>query len=283
MIANLENDRLLLAQSCYVLLKCVESLEDRLRAPSSAELRLATRYVSLAIGCLRPDASGTEAWVKEACNLVAKTQARAMLRSGPAAAPAQPATPAQPSAAAAAKRAVAAGKARGLHGDTSTVAIPDLLSWLGMQERDGVLYVNIPGEEIVVYLDGGNVVHAVSDHTPDDSRLGEILVSQGTLTSEQLQEVIAGLQAGGGCLGALLKEQGLVTEEALHSALQLQIGRLFNRMFGADLAEFTLVEGLPRTADGQLNLNLMGLLLDAARSTDEARHGGDEVPAGKTP
>ena len=59
----------------------------------------------------------------------------------------------------------------------------------------------------------------------EGKRLGELLVEQGALDQEKLQQALAEQQqrGKGELLGEVLEALGLIKEETLHSALQMQV------------------------------------------------------------
>ena len=54
--------------------------------------------------------------------------------------------------------------------------------------------------------------------------LGEMLIAEGLLTPEQLEQALAGQRRHGGRIGAILKSLGFVTEEGIIQALGRQTG-----------------------------------------------------------
>jgi len=149
------------------------------------------------------------------------------------------------------------------------VPAPDLIGFLSTYHRTGILEVEAPGERFVVEFDQGDIVHAQSDLMPDGQRLGDVLVAQGDITREALEQ--ARRDRPSGRLGEILLQSGLVKKPQLLAALQKQIQLLFNRMFDAPTTRFTFWGGPPLHADEKLRLNATSLLLEGARVADEAK------------
>jgi hypothetical protein len=149
------------------------------------------------------------------------------------------------------------------------VPVPDLIGFLSTYHRTGILEVEAPGELFVVEFEEGDIVHAQSNHMPDGQRLGDLLVSNGNLTREALEQARA--EDPVGRLGEILLQRNLVDKNQLLAALQTQIQLLFNRMFEAPTTRFTFWGGPPLHADERLRLNATGLLLEGARASDEAK------------
>ena len=55
-------------------------------------------------------------------------------------------------------------------------------------------------------------------------RLGDLLISAGLITQEQLEEGLALQKGSGKRLGTVLQENGFITESELIEALQMQLG-----------------------------------------------------------
>jgi hypothetical protein len=157
-------------------------------------------------------------------------------------------------------------------GASEVISIPTLLSFLKGQRKTGLLRVALGIETIHIHLKDGDVAHAFCDNAPSGSRLGEILVEQGMLDQWLLDQLIAEHGAAGPGAGHLPLER-LVTQEQLRAAREVQVQRLFHRLFEADDARFHFQEGdFVVAANGTL-LNVIQLLLESARRCDESREG----------
>jgi hypothetical protein len=148
------------------------------------------------------------------------------------------------------------------------VPVPDFIGFLCAQRKTGILEVATAAATFSLELDAGDIVHAHSNHTPDGQRLGDILVAQGAIGRDALEETCKTL--GGMRLGEALLERNLLTPEGLLTALEFQIQLLFNRMFEAATLGFTFWDGPPIHAYKRVRLNATSLLLEGARVSDEA-------------
>lgn len=127
---------------------------------------------------------------------------------------------------------------------------------------------------MTIVFERDSLVHASSDNSPVGSRLGEILVEQGALSVQELNESLRTLQGYRSArrrVGVSLEKGEFISPECLHTALTTQIKRLLGRTFSAQHAKFALREGKLGASDRQLSLNVMELLLAEARERDEAR------------
>ena len=74
-------------------------------------------------------------------------------------------------------------------------------------------------ETFLVQLKQGSVVFAKGDHPPKDRRLGEILVREGAIGQDELNDFLKRRPVRSCLLGRSLVREGLISEEALQMAL----------------------------------------------------------------
>lgn len=168
------------------------------------------------------------------------------------------------------RKAAPASVHKGLVGDTKTIALGDLIGWLSVQDKTGVLKVTTPSEVISLEFLDGELVGAFSSNAPEGSRLGEILVEDKAITSLQLKVFLKKYAKAEEKVGAALEREELVTKEQLRAALENQAQQLFNRLFAEKKASFCFYENVEAKADGRLQLNAASLILESARLHDEA-------------
>jgi hypothetical protein len=166
----------------------------------------------------------------------------------------------------------------GFQGFTWAISIPDLLSFLQMQGKTGVLRINIGTEVISLALQEGDLVNAFSDNSPPGLRLGEILVRQGRIEMERLERFLSGFEFGKEPLGEALERAGLIQHDELEEALEFQIRLIFVRLLCSEKAHFRFETGAP-PASLPSRYSIMQLLLDACRIHDEARSSHPITPA----
>jgi hypothetical protein len=157
----------------------------------------------------------------------------------------------------------------GFSGYSWSISLPDLLGFLQMHEKSGVLAVETESETFSIGFERGELAYAISDNSPKELRLGEILIARGAVSREALEAFLA-RGSTGGKLGQALEREELVTREQLGYALEHQVQQTFHRLFNAENARFSFREGRPRSEDGNLRMNVMQLLLESARVKDES-------------
>lgn len=160
-----------------------------------------------------------------------------------------------------------------LSGSEGIFTGPDLVSFLGVQQKTGLLELRTPNQQFTVELDAGQVAHLQSNRSGKGERLGDILVEMGAVERRALEEAYRLNPRGR--VGELLLNNGLVKETELFQALQRQIHLLFQRLAAEPMERFTFWAGPLLHAQERLRLNATALMLEAMRVKDEK--GKDEL------
>jgi hypothetical protein len=158
-----------------------------------------------------------------------------------------------------------------LLGHGTRIPIPELVGFLGSLGVDGILRVGTRKELYLVEFGGGQIVHAEASSAPLGHRLGDILVSQGSIDRIALETASA--EEASWKLGRHLVEEKLITREQLVHALQAQIQLLFCRLFREEAQSLTFWSGPRLYGEEGVRLNSTSLLLEGARVNDEADDG----------
>lgn len=158
----------------------------------------------------------------------------------------------------------------GFHGDSWAIPIPDLLNFLQIQGKSGILRVSLETEVIYIEFNDGDLVHAYSDNPPIAMRLGEILVAQGAIDSKRLESFLFCYSKSQGMIGEALKRGELVDEKQLEKAVDFQVQQLFHRIFQVENATYHFRECEPELTHNANRRNVTSLLLESARAVDEA-------------
>ncbi|HVD77753.1 MAG TPA: DUF4388 domain-containing protein, partial [Vicinamibacteria bacterium] len=110
-----------------------------------------------------------------------------------------------------------------LEGDLTRIEVPDLLTFLNMGHRTGVLALERSEQETKLFFRDGRPVYATS--TRDDLRLGSMLVRLGKVQADVLEKVMSGPKKSGRIGHALLAEN-ILTEAELASFLKVQVSEV---------------------------------------------------------
>jgi hypothetical protein len=171
---------------------------------------------------------------------------------------------------------------QGLQGNASTVSMDELLSFLAMGRKTGVLWVDTPSENFMISLVEGRVTHAASDSTPEGLRMGEVLVGMGYLTRRQLERFVEQTKKSAGQVsGEFLVESGMISAEELQSALKQQVKKLVERVIQNKTALFRFREGMEIVMSHHVKMDVNHLLLESVRAQDEAANANLRATAHK--
>jgi len=100
-------------------------------------------------------------------------------------------------------------------GNFHTMALPDILQWASVNNKTGVLELERNRVCRRIVFRGGRIIACSSDDPP--SRLGQVLLSKGRITREQLRQALGRQERTGENLGLVLQEMGLLTKEEVDS------------------------------------------------------------------
>jgi len=156
----------------------------------------------------------------------------------------------------------------GLRGTFVQLPLPELLRELSTAGVTGILSVVAGGARKALYLRGGRVVFAASN-LPSD-RLGEFLLREGRITSEQ-NEASARALPRGKRQGKALVEMGVLTPDELWRAVQSQVRDIVLSVFQWDEGQFRFEPSpLPERERITVDLDVVALILEGLRRVDAA-------------
>ena len=161
-----------------------------------------------------------------------------------------------------------------LEGDLAKIEVPDLLTFLNMGHRTGVLALERPEQETKLFFREGRPVYSTS--TRDDLRLGSILVRMGKVQPDVLEKVLTGPKKSGR-IGHALLAHNVLSEAELASFLKVQVSEVIFDTFAWREGVFSFWDGVPPPATAvTLDMDLQNLLMEGVRRIDE-RHRLSEV------
>jgi Domain of unknown function (DUF4388)/FHA domain len=163
-----------------------------------------------------------------------------------------------------------------LEGNLDRFEVPDLLTFLNMGRRTGVLVLEREGQETKLFLREGRPVFATS--TQESLRLGSVLVRTGRLSAATLQKALD-RRGGGFRLGQVLLAQRLLSEEELASYLKVQVSEVIFDTFEWRQGLFTFYDKVPPPATVvTLEMDLQNLIMEGVRRLDERDRLADVFP-----
>jgi hypothetical protein len=148
----------------------------------------------------------------------------------------------------------------------------EVLQFLGSARKSGAVTFALPIETVIVTLYDGDVINAWSSHTPVGSRLGDLLVSQGSISRERLDQFLALHRGNTRRLGKLLEAEQVVSAEDVSRALRQQMTALFGRVLNCAAVD-TVFRAIPVDRDAyDFTAGLVEMLLEGLASSETAKH-----------
>lgn len=155
-----------------------------------------------------------------------------------------------------------------LTGDLRTIPFPEVIQLVARMEGTGVLRVRRGQVEKTVFFRKGAICSSASNDPREF--LGQYLLRMGLVDEEHLFQVLLKQEEERRPLGALLTESGLLAPDDLEKVLRQKAEETIYELFLWEEGEFVFhEEPVPEDLPVQLNLDVMGVLMEGARRADE--------------
>ncbi len=120
-----------------------------------------------------------------------------------------------------------------LQGTIGDFGLPDIFQLIGLQRKTGLLTLinDKDRETVTVTFENGMVVMADSSQRRLEDRLGNVLVKQGKLSRERLEDALATQKQTLQRLGHILAGSSAITTRDLRAALTVQVAQIVFRVF----------------------------------------------------
>jgi hypothetical protein len=162
-----------------------------------------------------------------------------------------------------------------LEGSLTHFEVPDLLTFLNLGRRTGVLVLERPDRESKLFFREGRPVYATS--TADDLRFGTLLVKFKKIDPEALGRLLHARPNGR--IGQALIQAKLVTEEELASLLKVQVSEVIFNTFEWREGVFALYDKVdPPLTAVTLDIDLHNLIMEGVRRIDERGRLAEAIP-----
>jgi uncharacterized protein DUF4388/FHA domain-containing protein len=162
-----------------------------------------------------------------------------------------------------------------LEGSLSHFEVPDLLTFLNLGRRTGVLVLECADRESKLFFREGRPLYATS--TADDLRFGSLLVRFKKIDAQTLDRVLDTRPTGR--IGQALLQAKVVTEEELASLLKIQVSEVIFNTFEWRQGVFAFYDQVaaPLTAV-TLDIDLQNLIMEGVRRIDERSRLTEAIP-----
>jgi len=160
-----------------------------------------------------------------------------------------------------------------LEGTIRDFGLPDIFQLIGLQRKTGLLTLTNEkdDESVTITFEGGMVVMADSTARRLEDRLGNVLVKQGKITRERLDEALSVQKQTLQRLGHILASASAITTKDLRDALQVQISQIVFRVFRwrDGRYQFTPAEGVDYDRENFAPMSTDFILMEGIRMVDE--------------
>ena len=160
-----------------------------------------------------------------------------------------------------------------LEGTIRDFGLPDIFQLIGLQRKTGLLTLTNEkdDESVTVTFENGMVVMADSSARRLEDRLGNVLVKQGKITRERLDEALAVQKQTLQRLGHILASGSAITTKDLRDALQVQISQIVFRVFRwrDGRYQFAPAEAVDYDRENFVPMSTDFILMEGIRMVDE--------------
>jgi hypothetical protein len=154
-----------------------------------------------------------------------------------------------------------------LQGSLDSFKLPDVLAFLNSAKKTGMLTLTTDEREAYVFFRAGAVVYAASNQRT--LLLGAILLKKKILTRAQC-DAIDDLVLGGGRFADLVVEQGNLTAEQLDDFLKIQVSEVIYDSFVWKKGSFAFFDGIDLPLHAvTISIDLTNLIMEGARRIEE--------------
>jgi hypothetical protein len=160
-----------------------------------------------------------------------------------------------------------------LEGTIRDFGLPDIFQLIGLQRKTGLLTLTNEkdNESVTITFEGGMVVMADSSARRLEDRLGNVLVKQGKITRERLDEALSVQKQTLQRLGHILASASAITTKDLRDALQVQISQIVFRVFRwrDGRYQFSPAENVDYDRENFAPMSTDFILMEGIRMVDE--------------
>jgi hypothetical protein len=166
---------------------------------------------------------------------------------------------------------------KGLTGNLKTMALAELLQWIGAARKVGTLRITNEPLEKRIFFQDGTIIGSSSDDPSEF--LGQFMLSEGIITEQQLKDAFDLQAQTRVMLGRILVKKGLVSEGKVIEILRMKAEESIYSLFLWDDAAFEFLEGeLPPGDQVLISIKVEDVLLEGLRRYDSAKHIREILP-----
>lgn len=157
---------------------------------------------------------------------------------------------------------------KGIKGQLSSLSITDLMQWIDMNKKSGVLFVETDGSSKCFCFEDGRLLLASSRES--DGRFGDFLVREGYLPPEEIRQAVdIGKKEGKSFIGYIVDNKKMPAEFVKVSIEHLAESNIMD-ILAWEEGSFQFVEELPGLmTESPVKLGINFITFEAVRKHDE--------------
>jgi hypothetical protein len=176
-----------------------------------------------------------------------------------------------------AQRSIIGAVIMGIVGNLRTMQLEELLQWLSQSRKNGTLEIKTDKVEKKVFFRDGQIVATAS--TRPEEYLGHFLVSHGLISEQALAKAIELQEMTGMLLGKILVTREILSEDVLHQMLKLKSEESIYDIFSWSEGEFRFLDDvIPESAMVPMKLDVTAILMEGVQRVDEYRRIRQLIP-----
>ena len=159
---------------------------------------------------------------------------------------------------------------KGLTGSLKTMALPDLMQWAGAGRKTGTLLLSSETLQKRIYFQEGAIIGS-SSNDPQEF-LGQFLLSEGLITEQQLKDAMDLQAQTRVMLGRILVKKGLLSEEKVVDILRVKAEETIYSLFLWTEADFEFLDNeLPPGDQVLISIKVEDVLIEGLRRFDVSK------------
>lgn len=158
---------------------------------------------------------------------------------------------------------------KGIKGQLSSLPVTDLMQWIEMNRKSGVLFLKRDESgKCICFKDGGILLASSNEN---GKRFGDYITDKANIPRDRLREIVTNSRDKGTSFIGELTESKAVPIEFMKAAVEHVVEAVLMDVLGWNEGSFHFVESLPKfVQDGGVSLNTSHTVFESVRKYDEA-------------
>jgi uncharacterized protein involved in exopolysaccharide biosynthesis/Mrp family chromosome partitioning ATPase len=129
-------------------------------------------------------------------------------------------------------------------GTLDKYSVDDLFFLIALKKKSGHLLIKNEDQTYIVHFQNGVLIHIQNANSPENNRIGTMLLNGGFITKDQLNDALRRHKRTGQPLGYILVNAGYIGREKLRGPLRLQIEEYIQKLFSWKKGHFSFKPGI---------------------------------------